>query len=150
MPFKEKFTWISLVVFVVVPGAYLAVVARQVAGTPVDEIAYQLPMLVAIGVSIVLTIVGTIMMGIGTGIAIEISGEGSTDDIGRDDERDNDIEVRGRVAGSLAAAVGMLAALALAMLRYDQFWIANVLYLAFVASSVTAAIVKLLAYRRGF
>ena len=150
MPFKEKFTWISLVVFVVVPSVYLAQVLGQIGDTPVDEIAYQLPMLVAVGVSIALTIAGTIVMGIGTGIAIEITGEGSVDDIGRDDERDKDIEVRGEVVGSYVMAVGMLGGLALAMLSYDQFWIANVLFLGFVASSVVSAIVKLVAYRRGF
>jgi hypothetical protein len=150
MPFKEKFTWISLVVFVVVPGVYLAQVLGQIGTTPVDEITYQLPMLAAVGVSIALTIAGTIVMGIGTGIAIEITGEGSVDDIGRDDERDKDIEVRGEVVGSYVMAVGMLGGLALAMLSYDQFWIANVLFLGFVASSVVSAIVKLVAYRRGF
>jgi len=150
MPFKEKFTWISLVVFVVVPGVYLAQVLGQIGNTPVDEITYQLPMLAAVGVSIALTIAGTIVMGIGTGIAIEITGEGSVDDIGRDDERDKDIEVRGEVVGSYVMAVGMLGGLALAMLSYDQFWIANVLFLGFVASSVVSAIVKLVAYRRGF
>jgi hypothetical protein len=150
MPFKEKFTWVSLLVFLAVPGVYFAVVLGQVAGAPVAEIAYQVPMLVAIGVSILLTIAGTILMGIGTGIAIELSGNGSTEDIGRDDERDQDIAVRGQVAGSYAAAAGALGALVLAMLRFDQFWIANAIYLSFVASTVTAAIVKLVAYRRGF
>lgn len=150
MPFKEKFTWVSLVVFLVVPGAYFALVLTRLAGAEAAEIAYQVPMLVAIGVSILLTIVGTILMGIGTGIAIKMSGAGSTDDIGRDDERDDDISRRGQVAGSYAAGLGALAALVLAMLRLDQFWIANAIYLSFVASSVTAATVKLAAYRRGF
>jgi len=150
MPFKEKFTWVSLVVFLAVAGVYFARMLGQVGTAPVAEIAYQMPMLVAIGVSVILTIFGTILTGIGTGIAIEITGNGSTDDIGRDDERDHDITVRGQVAGSYAAAFGALVALALAMLRFDQFWIANAIYLSFVASATTAAIVKLIAYRRGF
>lgn len=150
MPFKEKFTWVSLVVFAAVPGVYFALVLGRLADAEVAEIAYQAPMLVAIGVSILLTIVGTILTGIGTGIAIKMSGVGSTDDIGRDDERDDDINLRGQVAGSYAAGLGALAALILAMLRLDQFWIANVIYVSFVASTVTAAIVKLAAYRRGF
>jgi len=150
MPFEEKFTWVSLVVFAMVPGVYLALVLGQVAGVPVAEIAYQVPMLVAIAVSILLTIAGTIAMGIGTGIAIEISGDGSPDDIGRKDERDTGISRHGALVGSYAAAAGALVALALAMLRFDQFWIANALYLSFVASTITAAVVKLIAYRRGF
>lgn len=150
MPFKEKFTWVSLVVFVVVPGTYLVVVLRMLGGAEAAEVAYQVPMFVAIGVSVLLTIVGTILMGIGTGIAIKMSGEGSTDDIGRDDERDDDINRRGQLAGSYAAGLGAVGALILAMLRLDQFWIANAIYLSFVASTVTAAIFKLVAYRRGF
>jgi hypothetical protein len=150
MPFKEKYTWVSLVASVVVAGVYFVFVLGQVGETPVAEIAYQVPMLVAIAVFAALTIVGTIVMGIGTGIAIELTGEGSTEDIGRDDERDQEIQTRGQVAGSWVAAVGALGALALAMVRYDQFWIANAIYAAFVASTITTAVVKLVAYRRGF
>lgn len=150
MSFKEKYTWVSLAVFLLVPCAYSALVLGRFDSAEVADIGYQVPMLVAVGASMLLTIVGTILMGIGTGIAIEMSGTGSTDDIGREDERDDDISRRGQVAGSYAAALGGLAALALAMLRFDQFWIANTLYLSFVASTVTAAVVKLTAYRRGF
>ena len=138
MPFKEKFTWISLVVFVVVPGAYLAHVARQVADTPVRR--DRLPAADARGHRRVDRTHNRRHHHDGDRDRHRHrdAGEGSTDDIGRDDERDNDIEVRGRGGRVLRCAVGMLAALALAMLRYDQFWIANVLYLGFVASSVTA------------
>ncbi len=154
MPFEEKFTWVSMIAAVVVAGVYFAVTLGQLGRVPVAGIAYQVPMLVAIGVYILLTIVGAIMMGIGTGISrgisIELTGEGSMDDIGRSDERDADIRRRGRLAGSWAAAAGAVVALALTMLQSDYFWIANALYLGFVASSVTAAMVSLVAYRRGF
>jgi len=36
------------------------------------------------------------------------------------------------------------------MLGFDHFWIANALYLSFVASSLVSGVVKLVAYRRGF
>ena len=154
MPFEEKFTWVSLLAAVAVAGVYFALVLSQLASISAAQIAYQVPMLVAIGVYILLTIVGTIMMGIGTGVSREISkvvsGEGSTEDIGRSDERDLDIRQRGQLAGSYAAAAGAAVALGLAMIERDYFWIANALYLGFVASSVVAAIVKLVAYRRGF
>lgn len=154
MPFDEKFTWVSLVTAIVVPGVYFALVGSQLGSVPVSAIAYQVPMLVAIGVYILLTIVGTIMMGIGTGISRgisrELTGEGSTEDIGRSDERDADIRRRGQLAGSYAAAAGALVALVLTMVERDYFWIANALYLGFVASSIVAAVVKLVAYRRGF
>ena len=40
--------------------------------------------------------------------------------------------------------------MALIMLEYEYFWIANALYLSFVVGSFVAATVKLVAYRRGF
>jgi len=150
MPFDEKFTWVSLVVSVVVPGVYFMVVLGQLGGSPVEQIAYQMPMLVAIGAMILVTIAGTILVGIGTGVAIELSGSGSTEDIGRTDERDREISRRGLLAGYVAASVGAIGALAITMLGFDHFWIANALYLSFVASSLVSGVVKLAAYRRGF
>ena len=40
--------------------------------------------------------------------------------------------------------------LALAMLRYDQFWIANALYLSFALGTFVASVAKIVTYRRGF
>ena len=34
--------------------------------------------------------------------------------------------------------------------KVDQFWIANALYLAFVLAAIASAVVKIIAYRRGF
>jgi len=150
MPFDEKFTWVSLVASAVVPGVYITVVLGQLGGGPVGQIAYQVPMLVAIGAMILVTIAGTILVGIGTGVAIELSGSGSTEDIGRTDERDQEISRRGLLAGYVAASVGAIGALAITMLGFDHFWIANALYLSFVASSLVSGVVKLAAYRRGF
>jgi len=150
MPFDEKFTWVSLVASAVVPGVYITVVLGQLGGGPVGQIAYQVPMLIAIGAMILVTIAGTILVGIGTGVAIELSGSGSTEDIGRTDERDREISRRGLLAGYVAASVGAIGALAITMLGFDHFWIANALYLSFVASSLVSGVVKLVAYRRGF
>jgi hypothetical protein len=116
----------------------------------VAEIAYQRLLLIAIGALIVLTIVGTIVTAIGTAIFAEITGSGSVDDVGRDDERDADISRRGELIGYYVSSAGALGVLALAMLRYDQFWIANALYLSFVVGALVASVAKLVAYRRGF
>lgn len=150
MPFDEKFTWVSLVVSAVVSGVYFTIALGQLGRGPVGEIAYQVPMLVAIGAMIALTIAGTILAGIGTGVAIELSGKGSSEDIGRTDERDREISRRGLLAGYVAASVGAVGALAITMLGLDHFWIANALFLSFVASSLVSGVVKLVAYRRGF
>ena len=150
MPFEEKVTWVSAVVFTIVPVAYVVDVLGQLGQMPASEIAYQRPMLIAIGVSIVLTILGSIATGIGSGITAEIMEPGSGADIGRSDERDATINRRGELVGYYVSSVGVVAAMALTMLEYDYFWIANALYLGFVIASLVAAAVKLVAYRRGF
>ncbi|MBU1078875.1 MAG: hypothetical protein KKB59_00160, partial [Spirochaetes bacterium] len=72
------------------------------------------------------------------------------DDIDRRDERDDHINRRGELVGYYVSSAGALGALALAMLRYDQFWIANALYLAFAVGGIVSSVAKLIAYRRGF
>jgi hypothetical protein len=150
MPFEEKVTWVNVVVSALVPAVYFALVLGQVGHGPVSEIAYQQPMLIAIGVSIVLTILGSIAMGIGSGIAAEITEPGSGADIGRTDERDVTIGRRGDLVGYSVSSVGAVGALILTMREYEHFWIANALYLSFVIAAFVSATVKLVAYRRGF
>jgi hypothetical protein len=150
MPFEEKVTWVNAVVSVIVPVAYFAVVLGQLGQASASEIAYQRPMLIAVGVSIVATIVGAIAMGIGSGIAAEITKPGSGADIGRKDERDVTIGRRGELVGYYVSSVGVVGAMALTMLKYEHFWIANALYLSFVIAALVSATVKLVAYRRGF
>jgi hypothetical protein len=150
MPFEEKVTWVGAVVSVVVPAVYFAIVLGQLGQASASEIAYQRPMLIAIGVSIVATIVGAIAMGIGSGIAAEITEPGSGADIGRKDERDVTIGRRGELVGYYVSSVGVVGAMVLTMLEYEHFWIANALYLSFVVAALVSATVKLVAYRRGF
>jgi hypothetical protein len=150
MPFEEKFTWVSAVVSAGVAAVYFATVIGQVGTIPVAEIAYQRHLLMAIGALIVLTILGTIGMAIGSAISAKITGKGSVDDIDRKDERDADINRRGELIGYYVSSAGALGVLALAMLRCDPFWIANALYLSFVAGALVASAAKLVAYRRGF
>jgi len=150
MPFEEKVTWVNAVVFAIVPVAYFVIVLGQLGQVPASEIAYQRPMLIAIGVSIVLTILGSIAMGIGSGISAEIAEPGSGADIGRKDERDVTIDRRGELVGYYVSSVGVVGAMALTMLEYEYFWIANALYVSFVLASLVSATVKLVAYRRGF
>jgi hypothetical protein len=150
MPFEEKVTWVNAVVTAIVPVVYFVIVLGQLGQVPASEIAYQRPMLIAIGVSIVATIVGAITMGIGSGIAAEITKPGSSADIGRKDERDVTIGRRGELVGYYVASGGAVGVMALAMLECEHFWIANALYLSFVLAALVAAAVKLVAYRRGF
>ena len=150
MVFQEKLTWVNLVVVLVVPGAYVAYVLDRANGASVADFAYQRSMLIAIGISIIATILGTIAMSIVTAAAAEITGKGSVDDIDRKDERDVQISRRGDLIGYYVASGGAVGVMALTMLEYDYFWIANALYLSFVVASVVADSVKIAAYRRGF
>jgi hypothetical protein len=158
MSFEEKFTWVNAVVSTGVAAVYFAIVLGQTQSVPVAEIAYQRPLLIAIGALIVLSIIGAILTAIataiGTAVTAEITGEGSikdsVDDIGRSDERDADINRRGELIGYYVTSGGALGVMALAMLRYDQFWIANALYLSFVVGALVASVAKVVAYRRGF
>ncbi|OHD25911.1 MAG: hypothetical protein A2Y38_21635 [Spirochaetes bacterium GWB1_59_5] len=154
MSFEEKSTWVSMVVSVLVLSAYSMFVLGQLQSVPAAQIAYQRPMLIAVGAIIVMTIVGTILMSIGTAVSAEISakisGGGSVAEIDRKDERDDDINRRGELVGYYVSSAGALGVLALAMLRYDQFWIANALYLTFMVGGLASATAKLIVYRRGF
>ena len=150
MPFEEKMTWVNAVVAVVVPIAYFAIVLGRLGEVSAADIAYQRPLLIAIGASVVLTIVGSILAGIGTGISAELRGRRAADDIDRKDERDVRISRHGDLIGFSVSSVGMVGVLALTMLEYEYFWIASALYLSFVVGTLVASVVKIASYHRGF
>jgi hypothetical protein len=154
MSFEEKVTWLSGAVTLIVAGWYVRFVVEALSQLPVEEIAYQRALLVALGAMIVLTIAGTIAVAIGTAIAkaigVELTGQGSVDDVDRKDERDAVIEARGDRFAYYVVSALMIGALAMAMLELPHFWIANAMFAAFVVSGMVGIVVKLVAYRRGF
>jgi hypothetical protein len=149
VPFEEKVTWVSLVVTVVVPVAYFAIMLGRLGDTSVANISYQWPLLIAIGASVVLTIVGSILAGIGSGISAELNGRPASGDLGKD-ERDVRISRHGDLIGFYVSSAGMVGVLALTMLEYEYFWIASALYLSFAVGTLVSSVIKLVAYRRGF
>lgn len=150
MSFEEKLTWVNLFVTLGVVATYFVVVLTPLGEMPAAEIAYQRPMLIAVGASIVLTIIGAILTAIATAVSSELSGQGTAEDIDRKDERDVDINRRGDLLGYYVASAGVLGVMALTMLESDYFWIANALYLSFVAASLVSGVVKLVLYHRGY
>jgi len=158
MSFEEKTTWVTALVSVIVTAWYVLTVRGLMGGVSVAEIAYQRPLLIAVGATIVLTIAGAIVTAIGTAVGravtAEITGAGDAEDavgdVGRTDERDKDISRRGELVGYYVSSAGVVGVLALAMLRYDQFWIANALYLSFALGTLVASVAKIVTYRRGF
>lgn len=149
MSFEEKMTWVSALVTALVVGIYVVSIGGEIGNTPVAEIAYQRPLLIAVGASVAMMVAGSVLMSIGTAIAAAAAGDRSVDHIDRKDERDVRIDRDGELLGHYVSTVGALGVLVLAMLRCDQFWIANALYLSFVAGSLAASVAKLIAYRRG-
>jgi len=150
MPFAEKVNWVNVGVTVVVATLYFVVVLGQLGQHAAAEIAYQVPLLTAVGAAIVLTIVSTILVAIGASISSVIEGGDPAKDLDRKDERDKDIERRGEVVGYYVASAGVVGVLAITMLNYDHFWIANGLYASFAVASIVSSVVKIRAYHRGF
>ena len=68
----------------------------------------------------------------------------------RTDERDREIDRFGEHVGQAFIVIGAIAALVMAMLQWPYFWIANVIYLAFVLSAVLGSAARLAAYRQSF
>lgn len=149
MPLEEKTQWVYAVVAVIVPVAYFAAVLPQLATIPASDIAWQRPMLIAIGVSVILTIVGNVMAAVGSAVSAQLAGR-DPGAIDLKDERDVQISRRGELVGYYVTSVGVVGVLVLTMFETDYFWIANALYLSFVVAAVVSSAVKIVAYRRGF
>ena len=139
MAHQEKRAWIMLVVAVVAYAAYVVVVLTRAQGAPITEVAYA-AVLIA---SIVLAIAANIVLDIATSLGTPRSEY-------KADARDKEIARVGDLTGQSLLVVGAVAAMALAMLDIDQFWIANVLYLGFVLSAVLGSLAKIAGYRGGF
>ena len=139
MTFDERNTWVYGVIAVLAYGAYVGIVLTRADGAPVVEVAYVVPMLWSIGAAVVVAVLGKVV----------IAARWPRDANQRDD-RDREIDRFGEHVGQSFVVIGLIAALVLAMLNFDDFWIANVAYLAFVLSAALASVAKIAAYRGGF
>lgn len=143
MAYEEKRAWIVMVASVLAYTGYLLVLAQRAPGVPVDDIAYQWPLVISIGASIVLSIVLSIIAGIIGGMAGERDGHAT-------DQRDREIGRFGDHIGQSFVVIGAVAAIILALLELPYFWIANAVYLAFLLSGLLGGIAKIMAYRKGY
>ena len=139
MSSEEKRAWIMLVVSVVAYSIYLAIILGRAQGVPLAEVPYVATMLWTIGAAIVTAIV--------LNIVVAIISPRNAD---KKDQRDREINRLGEYIGQSFVVIGGVAALLLAMAELGYFWIANVVYLAFVLSSVVGSTAKVIAYRKGF
>ena len=138
MSSEEKSAWVMLVVSLAGYATYLVILAAQAASVSLMETAWVTVMLWTIGGGIVAGMLLNIVFGMF-----------SPKEAGRKDQRDREITRFGDSIGQSFVVIGGVAALILAMLEAPYFWIANVIYLAFVLSAFLGSIVRVIAYRRG-
>ncbi|CAN5432204.1 hypothetical protein BH09ACT4_BH09ACT4_20470 [soil metagenome] len=131
---EEKRAWILLVCAIGAYGIYLALILTQVRDGELSAVAYATPLLATVGGSIAASILLDIFVG------------GRPE---RKDQRDREISRFGDAMGQAFVVIGAVAAMLLAILNLDGFWIANVVYLCFVLSAVLGSIAKITAYRSG-
>ena len=140
---NEISTWASLVLILVTTAWYVIVIAPQLSTVPVDDIEWQVPLLWAVGISIVGAIVIAIVLSIGTAIVTRQEPEGG-------DIRDKQIDRHGTRVGLAIMAGGSVLALVLAMLEVHVFWIGNAVFLIAALGTVIGQIVSLRAYHGVF
>ncbi|NYE94539.1 hypothetical protein FHU41_000760 [Psychromicrobium silvestre] len=139
MPYQEKNAWTLGILALVSYLSYLVIVLSMSTNTPLTEISYAPAMFWTIGGSILLSILVQILVGIF-----------SPQDSGTKDQRDREIGRFGDYIGQAFLVIGGVGALLLAIFELGYFWIANLLYLAFVLSAILSSTAKIFAYRRGF
>jgi hypothetical protein len=144
---EEKGQWVYIVAIVVTYGAYLVITFGQLRQTAPADIDYVPTMLWSIGIGIALAIVGRIVVEIVGRMSAEIAGHDEGHDV---DVRDREIGRFGEYFAGTVLGVGMVVPFVLTLAELAYFWIANAMYLAFGVSAVVGAVVKLVAYRRGF
>jgi len=138
MSYEEKGVWVYLVTSVWGYAVYLAIVAGRLASTPAAAVSYVPVLLWTAGASIIASVLGRTL--------VETA---RPSDSRRGDVRDREISRSGEFASRWFVIAGAAAGLAMAMARWDYFWIANVIYLGFVLWAVAGSVLKLTAYRRG-
>ena len=139
MSYEEKGQWVYLAVTTIAYGAYLVLLFGRAGTAPLQEVDYQPILLWTVGAAVVGSIVGRIL--------IEIVRPSESQ---REDVRDRDIGRFGEYVAGMVLGIGMVWPFILALIEADHFWIANAIYLVFVVQAVVGAVIKLVAYRRGF
>ncbi len=138
LTYEEKVAWAGLIASIIHFTVYLTVLLTRAAVTPMPETPYVDAMLWSIGAGIVAMILISIVVAVTTGA----DGHGT-------DIRDKQIKARAEFTSRGVLIVAALAALIMAMLELDPFWIANVLYLGFFFSALLETITKIALYRGG-
>ena len=139
MTHQEKRAWIMLVVSTVAYGVYAGIILSRADGQPLQQVPYAATLLWTVGAAILASIVLEIALGVVNPRASRLK-----------DDRDRQIGRLGDFTGQSFVIIGAVAAMLMAMARWDWFWIANVIYLCFFLSAILGAITKIIAYRKSF
>lgn len=139
MSYEERGQWVYLAATTIAYGAYLVLMLGRAGATPLPEIEYQPILLWTIGGAVAGSVIGR--------IAIEVVRPSESH---REDVRDREIGRRGEYVAGIILGVGMVWPFILTLIEADHFWIANAMYLVFVVQAAVGAMIKLVAYRRGF
>ena len=148
MTMPERAVWFELVAMPLVGLTYLAFMLARIAGTPVDEVSWVLPMIVAMVAVILIIVLGTIATAIATHVRAAARGEEA--ELEEGDVRDKQIELLGRARTTRVTSLGSLAAIVLAMAGADPFWIAHALFLSGLLGATYGAVIMLRSYLAGF
>ena len=136
MTFQEKSNWVVLVVAVPTLLVYAVLIVPQVLSTPLDEISWVQPLVLAIVGFVVANILGNVAAAISNPREADLS-----------DERDQAIDRFGEQIGNWLLVAGAITGLILAMAMAHQFWIANAIFLGGLAAAIVSALAKIAAYR---
>jgi hypothetical protein len=137
MSYDERGTWVYLVTSAGAYLVYLAIVLGRVLSTPVEHVSYVAVLLWTTAASILASTVGRTL--------VQTAAPGER----RSDVRDKEIYRFGEYASRWFVVAGSAAGFAMALARWDYFWIANAIYLGFVLWAVAGSVVKVAAYHRG-
>ena len=137
MSYDERGTWVYLVTSAGAYLVYLAIILGRVLSTPVEHVSYVAVLLWTTAASILASTAGRTL--------VQTAAPGER----RSDVRDKEIYRFGEYASRWFVVAGSAAGFAMALARWDYFWIANVIYLGFVLWAVAGSVVKVAAYHRG-
>ena len=139
MAHQEKRAWIMLVVTGVACAAYVVIVLHRANGAPLVDVPDAAPLLWSIGLAIAANIALDVLTCLRTPRSEHAK-----------DARDKGIARIGDLTGQSFLVIGALAAMVLAMIETDYFWITTVVYLGFALSAVLGSATKIAGHRGAF
>jgi hypothetical protein len=139
MSLEEKLTWTSTLILLGSFVIYWAIILGRAQSIPLTDVPYAGVMFWSLGA----VVVGSVAVAIVTIIA-------SPKEADNKDQRDKEIKRYGDAVSYNILALGSLVVLALIAAKVPHFWIAQSLYLCCVVAGLWGAVVRLIAYRRGF